>query len=174
VSSDWLHSTDTWDDDDDNAIEFPGISGGSPSDDNFEDAGIDILGDDLEAATSENDETVDTILVTAANPSGTVAATGFMDGRVFQVELSPQVTRMTESELGSEIVKVCYLASRQAEATQHYLLATLMQELGHDHASTRGFLEHTIGLPTPETVITEKTRMYSEYYSTGDECNPLA
>lgn len=173
MTNDWLHPTDAWDDDDDDAIEFPTV-GGSPNDDNFDDAVIDILDDDLEAATSETDETVDTILVTATNPSGSVAATGFIDGRVFHVELFPQVTQMTESELASEIVKVCYLASRQADAAQHYLLATLMQELGQDHASTRSFLEHTIGLPTPETVMTEKTRMYSEYYSTDDECNPLA
>lgn len=92
---------------------------------------------------------------------------------MFQVLLSPQVTRMTESELADEIVTTCTLTSRQAEAAQHYLLATLMQELGQDPTSTRSFLEHTIDLPTPETVITEKARMYSEYYSTGDECNPL-
>ncbi|KWX23590.1 hypothetical protein AFM11_14235 [Mycolicibacterium wolinskyi] len=92
-----------------------------------------------------------------------------MDGRVFQVNLSPQVARMTESELAAEIVAVCTLTSRQADATRHHILATLMSELGQDPVSSRAFLEHTIGLPSPQTVLDEKARMFADYYSDRDQ-----
>ncbi|OLT91482.1 hypothetical protein BKG60_22405 [Mycobacterium syngnathidarum] len=91
-----------------------------------------------------------------------------MDGRVFQVRLSPNVTKMTESELADEIVKICGLASRQAEAAQYHLVATVMDELGHDPAGTRAFLEHTVGLPSPQTVRNEKAQMFADHYSDPD------
>ncbi|ART68702.1 hypothetical protein BTO20_09000 [Mycobacterium dioxanotrophicus] len=141
MTDDWSHSTDSWDE------------------------WIDVAADDREAAAGDSDETVETLLVTAVSPSGAVTANGLVDGTVIQVALSTQVTRMTEAELADEVVTTCALASRQAEAAQHYLLATLMRALGQDPASTRSFLEHTIGLPTPETVISEKARMLADYYS---------
>ncbi|WP_083171165.1 hypothetical protein [Mycobacterium aquaticum] len=164
MTDDWWHSTDSWDDDDD-PFEYDEIPGSSSIDDNFEGNWIDVADDNPEGAAGDSDEMVETLLVTAVSPSGAVTATGLMDGRVIQVALSRQVTSLTEAELADEVVTTCALTSRQAEAAQHYLLATWMRELGQDPASTRSFLEHTIGLPTPETVISEKARMLADYYS---------
>lgn len=163
MSDDWSHSADSWDDDD--ALEFNEVTGCSPIADKFDDDWIDVADDNHATAAGESHETVETLVVTASSPSGSVVATGLIDGRVVQVALSSQVTRMTEPELADEIVTTCTLTSKQAEAAQHYLLATLMRELGQDPVSTRSFLEHTIGLPTPETVISEKARMLADYYS---------
>jgi hypothetical protein len=155
MTHEWSHSNDVWDD---------GLFDYRPIDDDSEEDWF-TDADNHPASAAADGDTIETVLVTATNPSGSVTATGFMDGRVFQVLLSSQVTRMTEAELADEVVTTCALASRQAEAAQHYLLATLMRELGQDPASTRSFLEHTIGLPTPETVISEKARMLADYYS---------
>ncbi|OMC32967.1 hypothetical protein A5740_12485 [Mycobacterium sp. GA-1841] len=106
--------------------------------------------------------------MTAEHPSGSIAATSLIDGRVFLVKLSSQVTRMTESELAEEIVKVCTRATRQAEAAHHHIIASIMGELGQDPAATRSFLERTIGLPSPQTVLDEKARVFADYYSKHD------
>lgn len=166
MSNDWSEPTDSWDDDD--VLERDDLPAYSPFDDNFDDAWTEVADDNRATTIEEGDDPVETVVVTAASPSGSVTASGLIDGRVFQVSLSPQVTRMTEPELAAEILTTCTLASRQAEAAQHYLLATLMRELGQDPASTRNFLEHTIKLPTPETVLSEKARMLADYYSPSE------
>lgn len=169
MTRDWSHSKDVWDDgDDDRATELDGFFDYRPIDDDSEDDWLTDSNDNRASSAGEVDATIETLLVTATSPSRSVTATGFMDGRVFQVLLSSQVTRMTESELADEIVTTCTLTSMQAEAAQHYLLATLMRALGQDPASTRSFLEQAIGLPTPETVISEKARMLADHYSSTE------
>ena len=178
MNTDWPHSPGAWDDDDNESCVdfggelgeldgFPDYSSRSPIDDT-EDDWIVHRDDNPQPSFTEGDDTVETLLVTATSPSGSVSATALMDGRVFEVKLSSQVTKMTESELANEILAVCRLTSRQAEAAQHYIVATLMRELGHDPASTRAFLERTIGLPSPEAVLDEKARMFADYLSNRD------
>jgi hypothetical protein len=175
MTSDLSHSKDAWDDDEDSyvdtAIEFDEILDYRPIDDNFEADWLGVSDDGGETPAGESDEMIDTLLVTARSPNDSITATGFMDGRIFQVTFSTQVSTMSESELADEIVKVCTMASRQADAAHHYLLATVMRELGQDPAGTRSFLERSVGLPSPETVIDEKARMFAGYYSTNDESN---
>lgn len=176
MTRDRPHPISDWDDEDDEGYvdrsmeldELPEYSDYLPPDDDAQDDWIVDSNDNREQPTGKGDDTVETLLVTATNPSGSVTATALMDGLVFQVELSSQVTKMTESELADEIVTVCTLARRQAEAARHYLIATLMTELGQDPVGTRAFLEHTIDLPSPQTVRNEKAQMFADYYSHRD------
>ncbi len=56
---------------------------------------------------------------------------------------------MTEIELAQEIVAIARLATRQALAGQHLVIAALMQRRGHDSVNTRSFLERELRLPPP-------------------------
>jgi DNA-binding protein YbaB len=175
VNADRPHSRDAWDDDDhENYADiggeldgFPDYPSSSPIDDNEDD----WTDDNRQQTSAEGDETFETLIVTATSPSGSVTATALMDGRVFEVKLSSEVTKQTESELSAEILAVCKLANRQAEAAQHYIVANLMRRLGHDPASTRAFLERTIGLPSPQAVLEEKARMFADYLSSNRDRN---
>jgi hypothetical protein len=114
--------------------------------------------------TEESDD-VDTLLVTAMNPAGTVLATALMNGQLLRVELTSDVTRMTEAELAEEIAVISTLARKQGQAAQHAFVAEFMRQLGHDPAGTRAFLEREIGLPSPHTVIEERARVFSARYT---------
>jgi hypothetical protein len=118
--------------------------------------------------TEESDQ-VDTLLVTAMNPAGTVSATALMNGQVLKVELTSDVTRMTEAELAEEIAVISTLARKQGQAAQHAFVAEFMRQLGHDPAGTRAFLEREIGLPTPQTVLEERARVFSARYADDDD-----
>ncbi len=72
-------------------------------------------------------DTVSTVLFTATNPDGTVSVTALMGGQILRVDLSPQMTTMTESELAEEITVIASLARRQAQAGQHVLIALIMR-----------------------------------------------
>lgn len=104
----------------------------------------------------DDDPMVDTLTVTATNPARTVSATALLDGRVLEIGLLPQVTKLTEAELANEITTVARLAGQQGRAAQHAFIAMFMRQLGHDESATRSFLERDIGLPSPETVLQEK------------------
>ena len=57
------------------------------------------------------------------NPPGTVTVTAYLDGRVNQVDLSPKVTEMTETDLAEEIVVIAGLATADARSAQYtYML----------------------------------------------------
>jgi hypothetical protein len=111
------------------------------------------------------DDGIDTLLVTATNPAGTVSATALMSGQVVRVALSAQVTRMTEFQLAEEISVISNLARQQAQATQHAFVATFMHQQGHDPAGTRGFLESVVGLPSPQTVLADRAALFATRYS---------
>ena len=82
----------------------------------------DDTGDRLDAidpvAVAEDDERP-VPLFTVTNPPGTVTVTTFMDGRVQQIELSPKVTNMTETDLADEIVVIAGLATQDARSAQY-------------------------------------------------------
>ncbi|MET0318722.1 MAG: YbaB/EbfC family DNA-binding protein, partial [Rhodococcus fascians] len=115
-------------------------------------------------ADDASDE-VSTMLFAATNPTGTVSVTVLMDGRILRVDLAPNVVRMTEAELGEEISVICGLAHRQARAAQHLVTADAMHRLGHDPSWTRAYLEREIGLPSPETVLSEKSLLFATRYA---------
>jgi hypothetical protein len=122
------------------------------------------------ASPQEGDDDEDlTVLFTASNPAETVTVTALMGGQVAKIELSAQVTKMTEAELAKEITVIATLARRQALAAQHVIIADLMRQLGHDQTSTRSLLEHEFGLPSPDTVKAERTRLFATRYSSNHD-----
>ena len=64
---------------------------------------LDALGDYAEEPAEDDELPVPVFTVT--NPPGTVTVTAFLDGRVKQIDLSPKVTDMTETDLADEIVR---------------------------------------------------------------------
>lgn len=124
---------------------------------------VDHLWDVLEPPANEEEQGT-TLLFTASNPSGSVSVTVLGGGQVLRAELTPQVTRMTESELAEEVTVISSLARHQAQAGQHVLVALLMRRLGHDKGSTRSFLESELGLPSPHTVDAERSRIFAARY----------
>ncbi|MCV7207393.1 hypothetical protein H7J75_01875 [Mycolicibacterium canariasense] len=95
-----------------------------------------------------------------------------MDGRVLRIELDPKVTAMTEAEMAEEIITVSRLATRQALAGQHLVIAALMRRLGQDPAETRSFLERELRLPAPDVVLAERTRLFAGRYAELEEMPP--
>lgn len=66
-----------------------------------------------------DDDGVPVPLFSVTNPPGTVTVTAFMDGRVSRIELSPRVTRMSESQLAEEVVVLARLATQDARSAQY-------------------------------------------------------
>ena len=133
-----------------------------------DDAHVDYA-DEVTTASVDGDEDVMTLLFTATNPPGTVSATAVMDGRTVRIDLSQQVTDMTETQLAQEITIIAGLAQRQAQAAQHAMAANVMQRLGHDGASTESYLERELGLPSPQTVLSERAQLFAARYVDEDD-----
>lgn len=110
-----------------------------------------------------------TVFFTVTNPSGSVSTTALISGRIHQVDLSSQVTSMTESELAEEVVLLATLAREKAQAAQHAVVKELMHSMGHDPAMLGGFLEREIGLPSPETVATRTAAVFATRYRTDSD-----
>ena len=119
--------------------------------------------------SDEDGEYVQTLLFTATNPPGSVSVTALLDGRILRVDLDPQVETLTESQLAEEISLIANMARQQARAAQHAVVLEFMHTLGHDRVATRGFLEHDLDLPSPQTVLAEKARVFASRYADDDE-----
>jgi hypothetical protein len=117
---------------------------------------------DLESVQAEDPSP--TVWFTVTNPRGTVTATATLGGRFHRVELAATAKDMTEAELADEITVLAGLASRKAQAAQHAVIVELMRSMGHDHVSTSGFLEYTVGLPSPSTVETHAAEVFAARY----------
>lgn len=150
---------DSWDDgfDEDGGFEgdevFDAFADYSPKEQSEEDGG----GADADG--------ISTLLCTAGNPAGTVSVTVLLSGPAVRVELSPEASEMTEYELAEQIRIVGTLASQQARAAQHAVIATLMDQLGRDPADTRSFLERELELPSPESVNATRAQLFSAHYA---------
>lgn len=119
--------------------------------------------------SSADDGCVETLLFTATNPPATVSVTALLDGRILEVNLHPQVESLTESQLAEEISIVARLARRQARAAQYAITLELMHKLGYDRVATSGYLERELNLPSPQTVLAEKARVFASHVAGHDE-----
>jgi hypothetical protein len=159
-------SDDAWDDDEDDlgpdVSMLDGLDFSPPVAADYVDVGLDAT------APADDDDGPQTIFFTVTNPPGTVSATALMDGRPIQVTLAPQVCNMTESELAEEISLITRLASQNARAGQHLLVSGMMQQMGEDPLSVRSFVEHELGLPSAEAVLTEKAQIFATRYAYED------
>jgi hypothetical protein len=98
-----------------------------------------------------------------------VSATATIGGRLQQVELSANVTKMTETQLADEITLLADLAAQKAHAAQHAVIVDLTRTMGYDSIVTSGFLEHDLGLPSPETVAARRAEVFAARYTLQDE-----
>lgn len=156
---------DSWDDDDHESDGGPSVFDAFAA---YVSTDMHTTGDS-DGPDTDNDEDLFTVVFTASNPEATVSVDALMDGRVLRIELDPKVTAMTEAELAQEITTVSRLATRQALAGQHLVIAALMERLGQDPAETRSFLERELRLPAPDAVLAERTELFAECYSKIEE-----
>jgi len=101
---------------------------------------------------------------TVTNPPGTVTVSAFLDGRVSRIELSPNVTSMTEADLADEIVLIAGLATKDAKSAQYAFMLDGMRQQGHDDAATRDFLTRDLDLPSPEQAQAERAHIFATRY----------
>ncbi|MGB0961259.1 MAG: hypothetical protein ACPGVY_01020 [Mycobacterium sp.] len=102
------------------------------------------------------------------NPPGTVTVTTLVDGRVHQIDLSPNVTTLTEALLAEEIVVIAGLATQDARSAQYAFMLEGMREHGHDNVATRDFLNRELDLPTPEQAHAVRAELFRARYA-GEE-----
>jgi hypothetical protein len=127
---------------------------------------------DLEALDGYPSEAVDdgdlpVPVFAVSNPPGTVTVTAFLDGRLKQIDLSPKVTGMTETDLAEEIVVIAGLATADARSAQYACMLEGMRQQGHDDAATRDFLARDLDLPTPDEAKAARAQLFSTRYA-GD------
>ncbi|GJF13747.1 hypothetical protein NGTWS0302_09710 [Mycolicibacterium cyprinidarum] len=73
----------------------------------------------VEEARNDPDDDLAAAVFTVANPPGTVTVTTLIDGRVHQIELSPEAATLTETVLAEEIVVIADLATQDARSSQY-------------------------------------------------------
>ncbi|WP_237570710.1 YbaB/EbfC family DNA-binding protein [Mycolicibacterium lacusdiani] len=116
-----------------------------------------------------DDDGVPVPLFSVTNPPGTVTVTAFMDGRVSRIDLSPRVSRMSESQLADEVVVLARLATQDARSAQYEFMLEGMRQQGHDDASTRDFLSRDLELPSPEEADRERASVFATRYAGDDD-----
>jgi hypothetical protein len=164
----------------------------APDDDSDEDSVADALhefapaetedsGSELDAIDSqttagdeegEDDEDAAAQLFTVTNPPETVSVSALMDGGTQQIDLSPKVAAMTESELADEILVIADLARQKGLAGQHtYILESASsdatEEVGMDDGEAlRAFIENDMKLSTPEQAAAAQAEVFATRYAT--------
>lgn len=138
-----------------------------------DESSLDTLGEFVAAAHPVEDDVEDdelpVPLFTVTNPPGTVTVTTSMDGRVRQIELSPRVTKMTETDLAAEIVVIAGLATQDARSAQYAFMLEGMGQQGHDDVATRDFLTRDLDLPTPEQTAAARAEVFATRYAGGND-----
>ncbi|NTY60689.1 YbaB/EbfC family DNA-binding protein [Mycolicibacterium sphagni] len=148
--------------------------------DEYTPAEPEVAGAELEAQDEDDDDTADDGDILAAytrtvtNPAGTVSVSALIDGSVRQIDLSPAVTKLSESQLIDEILVLAHLAQQQGLAGQHSYLREnefvtgSMDALGVDGDDLlRDLMENGMGLPTPEQAAAEQAEVFAARYA-GD------
>ena len=128
---------------------------------------LDALDDYAEEPAGDDGVPVPVFAV--SNPPGTVTVTAFLDGRVKQVDLSPKVTDMTETDLADEIVVIAGLATADARSAQYAYMLEGMRRQGHDDVATRDFLARDLDLPTPDEAKAARAQLFSTRYAGGHD-----
>lgn len=119
-------------------------------------------------------------LFTVTNLLDTISVSAHMDGSTQQVHLAASVTRLSESELSTEIIELSELARQKGLAGQRtYLLqdaalAESITAMGLDSSEVlKDFIEHGMGLPTPEQASLAQAEAFAKRY-TKDELDGSA
>jgi hypothetical protein len=132
----------------------------------------DLLDDDDDAETDEDD--VDAYTSTVSNPAETVTVSALMDGSLREITLSADVATMTEEQLTDEILVLAHLARQKGLASQRsYLednevLRNGMRELGLDDDFVTDMVEGGMQLPTQKQVDAEQAEVFATRYAADD------
>jgi hypothetical protein len=113
-------------------------------------------------AGDEEEETLFPLFV-VTNPPGTVSVTAAISGQLQQVQLSPQASKMTESELGREILRTAAVAIKKAQAGLNYFVYNTLVKQGMDHSSARNFVEFGMSLPNVQQAEEAEADFVAEY-----------
>jgi hypothetical protein len=89
--------------------------------------------------------------------------TTYLNGRVQRVDLSPNVTKMTEAQLADEILVVAGVAAMTARSALHTFVAGLLRLQGMDSHSARDFVVGRLCLPTPEQAAVAEAEFAARY-----------
>jgi hypothetical protein len=140
-------------------------AGGYDGDDSDDDSDeVDAAGAELYLVEAPDAEEAPGAAFTVTNPPGTVTVTAFLDGRIQQIELSPNVAGMTEADLAEEIVVIAGLATMDARSAQFSFMLDGMREHGHSDVATRDFLARDLELPSPEQADARRAQVFSTRY----------
>lgn len=111
-------------------------------------------------------------LFTVTNPFETICVSALLDGRIHRVQLSPEVTRVRESELADEILFLADRARKRALAGQHSYLAEddslseVLDSLNVEGGETiHDFFSNGIAISTPETVAAAQADLFAARYA---------
>lgn len=110
-----------------------------------------------------DDEADSRALFTVSHPSHLLSVTASISGGIFAVDLSPEVSRMTESQLAHTIKSTADLASLKGQSVQYEMVQELMSRAGVDDATVTQYLSHDIGLPTPQRAAEAEALAVSQY-----------
>lgn len=117
---------------------------------------------------AEEDADQEIAVFAVTNPEGSVSVSALMDGRVEYVQLSEKVTRMSESQLASEILVIADLARQKAQSAQYTFLLDKMGQTadeGEQHiALLREFTGNSWNLPTPEQAAAAAAEVFATRY----------
>jgi len=87
----------------------------------------------------------------AINLAETVSVSSRMDGSIEDIDLSPKVTSMSESDLAEEILAVAELARQEGQAGRYNYIFQVGQRLGiAENEAISEMLQEFLDLPTPE------------------------
>lgn len=108
------------------------------------------------------------VIFTVTNPSGTLAASAGLGGRIRRVDVN-DVSGLDEAQLSHEIVELATMARDKARAAQHEVTAELMRQLGQDRANVSALLRNSIDLPTYESASARQAEIFAARYRANDD-----
>ncbi|MBU9765727.1 hypothetical protein FR943_17990 [Mycobacterium sp. TNTM28] len=120
---------------------------------------FDVFGEQPEAAEEPGPQA----LFTVAHPSNLLSVTASISGGIYTVDLSPEVATLGESQLAQTIKATAELASLKGRSVQYALIYELMSSQGIDGAAVTQYLDHDIGLPTPQQAADAEAEAVSQY-----------
>jgi hypothetical protein len=153
-----MHPGDDWDDDSDlDALVFP-----APVEEELE---VDAL---AHLVPSDVDTDVPAPVIQVMNPTGTISVTAYLNGSIARVDLSPNVTRLTESELGAAIAELADVAAKRATAVVHVMVVQMFVAQGFELDEARDFVGTHLPFATPaqaDSALEELSARYAHQVS---------
>ncbi|WP_018602406.1 hypothetical protein [Mycobacterium sp. 155] len=149
------------------AFDFSGPQ--PPADDEYDlDSDLAAFHEPAQAAGDDDDDDDDEqetmfSLFVVTNPPGTVSVSAAISGQLQQIQLSSRASRMTESELGYEILRTAAIALKKSQAGLNYFVYSMLVKQGMDHSSARNFVEFGMSLPSIQQAKEAEADFVAQY-----------